>query len=36
MEQLDDDPLFRRLVGLAMDAPVWDAGTFSNDRDRVA
>jgi hypothetical protein len=36
MEQLDYNPLFRWFVGLAMDAPVWDASTFSKIRDRVA
>lgn len=36
MEQLDYNPLFRWFVGVAMDAPVGDAGTFSKNRDRVA
>ena len=36
MEQLDYNLLFRWFVGLAMDAPVWDASTFSNNRGRVA
>lgn len=36
MEQLDYNLLFRWFVGLAMDAPVWDASTFSKNRDRVA
>jgi transposase len=35
MEQLDYNPLFRWFVGLAMDAPVWDASTFSKNRDRL-
>jgi transposase len=35
MEQLDYDLLFRWFVGLAMDAPVWDASTFSKNRDRL-
>jgi transposase len=35
MEQLDYNLLFRWFVGLAMDAPVWDASTFSKNRDRV-
>ena len=36
MEQLDCNLLFHWFVGLAMDAPVWDARTFSKNRDRVA
>jgi hypothetical protein len=36
MEQLDYNLLFRWFVGLAMDAPVWDASTFSKNRDRFA
>jgi transposase len=35
MEQLDDNPLFRWFVGLAMDARVWDASTFFKNRDRL-
>src|SRR5919112_6667692 len=35
MEQLDYHLLFRWFVGLAMDAPVWDASTFSKNRDRL-
>ncbi|MBV8912298.1 MAG: IS5 family transposase [Acetobacteraceae bacterium] len=35
MEQLDYNLLFRWFVGLAMDAPVWDASTFSKNRDRL-
>ena len=34
MEQLDYDLLFRWFVGVAMDALVWDASTFSKNRDR--
>jgi len=34
MQQLDYNLLFRWFVGLAMDAPVWDATTFSKNRDR--
>lgn len=34
MEQLDYDLLFRWFVGLAMDAPVWDASSFSKNRNR--
>ena len=36
MKQLGYNLLFRWFVGLAMDAPVWDASTFSKNRDRVA
>ena len=35
MEQLDYNLLFRWFVGLSMDAPVWDASTFSENRDRL-
>jgi IS5 family transposase len=35
MEQLDYNLLFRWFVGLAMDAPVWDATVFSKNRDRL-
>jgi len=35
MEQLDYNLLFRWFVGLAMDAPVWDASTFSKNRERL-
>ena len=34
MEQLDYNLLFRWFVGLSMDAPVWDASTFSKNRER--
>jgi transposase len=34
MEQLDYNLLFRWFVGLSMDAAVWDASTFSKNRDR--
>ena len=34
MEQLDYNLLFRWFVGLAMDAPVWDATVFTKNRDR--
>src|ERR1700748_943884 len=33
MEQLDYNLLFRWFVGLAVDAPVWDASRFSKNRD---
>ena len=35
MEQLEYNLLFRWFVGLSMDAPVWDATTFSKNRDRL-
>lgn len=35
MERLDFDLLFRWFVGLGMDDPVWDASTFSKNRDRL-
>ena len=35
MQQLDYTLLFRWFVGLSMDAPVWDATTFSRNRDRL-
>jgi transposase len=35
MQQLDYNLLFRWFVGLAMDAPVWDATTFTKNRDRL-
>src|SRR5512135_2346402 len=35
MEQLEYNLLFRWFVGLSMDAPVWDATTFSKTRDRM-
>ena len=35
IEQLDYNLLFRWFVGLAMDAPTWDASTFSKNRDRL-
>src|SRR6267143_186883 len=34
MEQLAYNLLFRWFVGLNMDEPVWDASTFSKNRDR--
>ena len=34
MEQLDYNLLFRWFVGLSMGVPVWDASTFSKNRDR--
>ena len=35
VEQLDYNLLFRWFVGLSMDAPVWDASTYSKNRDRL-
>src|SRR5256885_3004689 len=35
MEQLQDNLLFRWFVGLGMDDPVWDATTFTKNRDRL-
>ncbi|WP_237478193.1 IS5 family transposase [Lichenibacterium dinghuense] len=35
MEQLDFNLLFRWFVGLGIDDPVWDASTFSKNRDRL-
>lgn len=35
MEQLDYNLLFRWFVGLSMDEPVWDASTFSKNRERL-
>lgn len=35
MEQIDYNLLFRWFVGLAMDDGVWDASTFSKNRDRL-
>ena len=35
MEQLDYNMLFRWFVGLPIDAAVWDATTFSKNRDRL-
>jgi transposase len=35
MEQMNYNLLFRWFVGLEMDAAVWDASTFSKNRDRL-
>lgn len=35
MEQLEYNLLFRWFVGLGMDDPVWDATTFTKNRDRL-
>src|SRR5688572_30017511 len=33
--ELDYSLLYRRFVGLSMDDPVWDATTFTKNRDRL-
>jgi transposase len=35
MEQLNYDLLFRWFVGLSSDDPVWDATTFTKNRERL-
>ena len=35
MEQMDYNLLYRWFVGLAMDEPVWDASSFSKNRERL-
>jgi len=35
MEQMDYNLLFRWFVGLSVDEPVWDASTFSKNRERL-
>ena len=35
MEELDYSVLFRWFVGLSMDDPIWDATTFTKNRDRL-
>jgi len=35
VERIDFDLLFRWFVGLGVDDPVWDATTFTRNRDRV-
>jgi hypothetical protein len=35
MEQLTNDAMFRRFIGLSMDAPVWDVIVFTKNRDRL-
>jgi len=34
MEQLDYNRMFRWFVGMSVDEPVWNASTFSKNRDR--
>ena len=36
MERIEFDLLFRWFVGLGVDDPVWDATTFSKNRDPSA
>ena len=36
MEQLDYNLMFRWFVGMSVDEPVWNASTFSKNRDRLA
>jgi transposase len=35
MEQLNDNLLFRWVIGLSMDDAVWDYATFSKNRERL-
>ena len=35
MAQLNDNLLFRWFVGLNMDDPIWEASTFSKNRERL-
>ena len=35
VERIDHDLLFRWFVGLGMEDPVWDATTFTKNRDRL-
>jgi transposase len=35
MQQITYNMLFRRFVGIAMDAPVWDVTVFTKNRDRL-
>jgi transposase len=35
VEQIDYNILFRWFVGLAMDSRIWDASTFSKNRERL-
>ena len=35
VERIEFDLLFRWFVGLGMDGPVWDATTFTKNRDRL-
>ncbi|MET4316178.1 transposase [Bradyrhizobium sp. RT4b] len=35
MERLEFDLLFRWIVGIGMDAPIWDHSTFAKNRDRL-
>ena len=35
VERIEFDVLFRWFVGLGVDDPVWDATTFTKNRDRL-
>jgi transposase len=35
VERIDDDLLFRWFVGLGIEDPVWDATSFTKNRDRL-
>ncbi len=35
MEELDYSVLYRWFVGLSLDDPIWDATTFTKNRDRL-
>ena len=35
VERIDHDLLFRWFVGLGIEDPVWDATTFTKNRDRL-
>jgi transposase len=35
IERIDHDRLFRWFVGLGIEDPVWDATTFTKNRDRL-
>ena len=35
MEELDYNILYRWFVGLSLDDPIWDATTFTKNRDRL-
>ena len=35
VDRLDHDLLFRWFVGLGIEDPVWDATTFTKNRDRL-
>ena len=35
VDRIDDDLLFRWFVGLGIEDPVWDATSFTKNRDRL-